>query len=230
LRKMISYRELSATVNKYHQYPDVSNGEKIYEDYMRRRNVWDNLDKLRETDVKEVIVAFPNKWKTRIPNDCVPVMTKTLRRLSDPLAVFKTETLLKCDFKKGIELGGLSKTIGNLIPYVFAEISRVKARNREFGFTGTTKVLHMIAPDLFVMCDQAIASGYGYAGNHMGYRKFLEEMQRFGRDIVDSYLSEFKVDETQAIKEILRLCNDVGKTLPKTLDEFNYATYTLGIH
>jgi hypothetical protein len=224
---IVSFRELAAVVKRFHGGDGVPTGERIYSDYIRRRDVWDRLGEVTEPQVGDVVVGFPNKWKTRIPYDCVPDLTRVLRSLNEPLRSLRAETLLNVDFNGATATN--SMTPSQVIINCFKAISQVRARNREFGFTGTTKVLHMIVPELFIMCDDSIATGYGYARNTVGYGKFIIEMQQFARSIVDSYKSESGTDDTQAVREILRLCNDEGKAFTKALDEYNYTIWRLEI-
>lgn len=226
LAVLVNFRELVAVVNRYRQVDEVPAGEQVYSDCIRRRDVWDRLQSLTESQVRETVVSFPNKWKTRIPYGCVPELTTVLRTLADRLSALRGERLLNVDFSE-TRVGPMK--ISEVIVQCFETISKVQAESRRFGFTGTTKVMHMIIPELFIMCDRSIAEGYGYAQNAVGYGKFIVEMKHFARSLVDNYKLEFEVDDPEAIVQIQRLCNDEGKAFTKTLDEFNYATYTLGL-
>jgi len=85
------------------------------------------------------------------------------------------------------------------------------------GPTAASEIVHAIIPQLFMMWDENIRNGY--AGNAIGYLKFLRESQQILKSIIESY---GKTPE--------ELCHDaslkINKTLTKLLDEFNYMKFT----
>jgi len=214
-------------VSKYHKEEGVARGDKVYRDFLERRDVWDSLETAKNHYVEEVVLAFPNKWSTRIPGDCVPKLTSALKQWSGFFKLLRGQTLPTVDFCRRFNLGQQTQTLTELITMCFESISTIKAGKRTVGFTGTSKILHMILPDMFVMCDDRIANGYGFAQNAKGYTRFLVEMSGLARAIVDEYCRDHKAEPSVAVSEILKMCRDEGKPFTKTLDEFNYATYTL---
>ena len=85
---------------------------------------------------------------------------------------------------------------------LYSTFSKIKG----VEYTGTSKVLHLINWNLFVMWDDHIRKGYEiYNNNAENYYNFLKKMQsKFGS--IEWYNS--------------------SKTLAKAIDEYNYVEYT----
>jgi len=99
--------------------------------------------------------------------------------------------------------------------------------------TDTSKILHAINPELFVMWDDRIKKGIigvrqsakDYDGKCYAY-EFLPQMQEFARHFLDSYVEENHGDYEHASKQISQMAG--GRTLAKLVDEFNYVRFTKG--
>lgn len=134
-------------------------------------------------DVKDVVLNFVNKWRCRIPYVCASELHRVLHKTHILFQLLKEENLQieSIDFDRMLRRRG--KSVKNIIRDIFDSISKVKAGRRIVGFTATTKIMHMIIPDLFVMCD-GISEKHGCAGNKEGYLNFLWRMQKATRIII----------------------------------------------
>lgn len=88
------------------------------------------------------------------------------------------------------------------IKYIFQELSKIKG----IQYTGASKLMHLTAPEVFVMWDAYIRKAYGFKrGKSEDYFNFLKKMQKLFKTI-------------EKIKD---------KTLTKLIDEYNYVKFTL---
>jgi len=81
-----------------------------------------------------------------------------------------------------------------------AELERLKpiivdffnrfARMRSIGFTGASKLLHLLAPKFFVMWDAEIRKYYGLGQDAGSYFEFLRRMRREIREAVKGYAKD----------------------------------------
>lgn len=104
----------------------------------------------------------------------------------------KDETFIKTDFEK----------IRVIVENIYTTLSVVKG----VEYTGTSKVMHLLNRNLFVMWDGYIRSKYGFGTRGKDYVDFLKEMQEEFRNIA---------------------WDEPTKTLPKAIDEFNYVIISL---
>ena len=128
-------------------------------------------------------------------------MTSDSRNLQNlTIAIQKVQPLFK-------ELNGMISDadfdkMGETIKTFYLILSRVKG----VEYTGASKVMHILKPELLVMWDTYIRDEYGYSTSAEDYLKFQKEMQ-----------SKF----SGVIWENPR------KTLAKAIDEYNYAEISL---
>jgi hypothetical protein len=98
----------------------------------------------------------------------------------------------------------------------------------KYESTDTSKILHTIVPDLFMMWDRKIRKrilgdvernwGAVYAVD------FLPKMQKEVNDCISSFMLEKQNGRAEATDGIRGLCDH--KSLPKLIDEFNYMVCT----
>lgn len=81
-----------------------------------------------------------------------------------------------------------------------------------------------MVPDLFVMLDGPIRSGYAILLMEDYGQRFLPRMQKLARKAVVEYEATNQAHESEALQF---LCGGCGHTLPKVLDEYNYVKFTL---
>jgi hypothetical protein len=114
---------------------------------------------------------------------------KSLKPEFDKLKEKKLESIELHKYRKEIE-------------YIFRTLSKIKG----IQFTGASKLMHLMAPKVFVMWDAWIRKAWGFKiGNEKNYFNFLEKMK-----------IEFK-----------GLKGKENRTLAKCIDEYNYVKFTL---
>jgi len=110
------------------------------------------------------------------------------------------------------------------------EIYRLVKSCTGFGVAATSKLLHIIHPELFIMWDKAICNHYHdihkkkgmwhLKGHDVCYFEFLKEMQKEIKDIL----------RQSSIKKVEQGLNEISgykKTIVKGLDEVNYMIITV---
>ena len=117
-------------------------------------------------------------------------------------AIEKTHPLFK-ELKGTISDADFNEK-GETIKRIYKILSSVKG----VEYTGTSKVMHILKPELLVMWDTAIRKDYGYSSRPEGYLEFQKAMQNIFSGVS---------------------WNNPQKTLAKAIDEYNYATITLPI-
>jgi len=98
------------------------------------------------------------------------------------------------------------------------------------GDTGTSKLLHLMQPQLFVMWDEGICNHYHKEhrlrnmwhkqGYDECYLEFLKDMQKEAKDLLTQ-------SSKNQIKQGLFEISGYKKTIAKGLDEFNYMMFTV---
>ncbi len=213
----INLEELFNVIKTKYIPANTFNGDfKYLNFFLKRRDVWDNLDRISVEDVDCIVLRFLNEWKCRIPYSCNKTLQKALQTSHDKFELIRSENLKSIEFEKIIKHDGRNVKIGNLVEEIFNTLSSVRAGRRTVGYTATTKIMHMVMPELFVMCDKAIREGYGIGDNSRSYLNFLIRMQNATKKFM-------KETEFQLYK---KLHND-ERSFIKVLDEYNYAVLTL---
>jgi len=92
------------------------------------------------------------------------------------------------------------------------------------GFTGASKVLHLLAPSFFMMWDDKIREHYGVGADGDGYYEFLRKMRDEVREAIKSYSRERGIADYSKAREELE--KNFSKPLLKVMDEYNYLTFT----
>ncbi len=161
------------------------------------------LDKLTEIDAKRILEPFLITWgrMSRVlgKKGCDIARLKIIE-LSDKLEKYRHNSLE--DFN-------INKEKKYLIE-IFKEIKNTKATTRNVGQTATSKILHIINPELFPMWDTKIRIKFGlYHGSASDYIDFMTETKR--------WLSS---DELK--HELEGLSNKYQKSKLKILDQYNW--------
>ena len=197
----------------------VDKGEEQYEKCLSHREIWDNLKNVNSDQVKDIVVSFLNKWRCRLPYECVPGLTVALQEAEPWLQPLRGSNIEDVDLLKPIKIKGEEIRILTLIENVFNTIQKVRAGRRTVAFTATSKILHMTIPNLFVMCDEKIRKAYGCEGNSAGYANFMLRMNLFARDLIS---------QAHGSKQRILSCSKwKGRTLTRLLDNYNYTKHTL---
>jgi hypothetical protein len=163
-----------------------------------------------------VVLDFLNQWKCRLSPLCVPYLTKALRESAEPLHQFD-----KCH----LEETDLDPSKVEAMEDVFRIISSVKAGKRTVGATATSKILHLVNPDFFVMNDRNIRSGYGCSDNEVGYSNFMRQMKQLANDVLHEYSIKRNIPMDSAFQSLVHECRSYSRTIPKLLDEYNWVKF-----
>jgi len=154
------------------------------------KDPWQNLDS---------IIEFVRKWSRRVP------IGKNKDEIREVVISLKKEF----ETIKHYNLEDLEFTPKNResIMKIFDKLSATVLK-----YTGTTKLMHGMNPDLFVMWDKGIGKHYGCAPNSMGYIHFMRLMQEKIQEILKNHSKEEIIEET-------------GVSLPKLIDEYNWVNF-----
>jgi len=125
-----------------------------------------------------------------------------LIQMDSQLKDFKQESLSTIDLTEKAEE----------ITVIYDEIMNTRwksdrGRIKRVGPTSTSKALHLVAPNSFMLWDRAIRNYYGFNDNGIEYTRFLMTMQ--------SWLKELK----PTIEELQR---QYDKPCTKIIDEYNW--------
>jgi hypothetical protein len=177
--------------------------------------VWKNLNGLSINDVESEILYFLNKWKCRIDKSDKSVrnIRKSLKETSSLFKLLEDEKLENIEFNKKIK----NKTVEEIIFKIFETLSSTKVGRRTLGPTATSKIMHLVNVELFVMYDQKIREHYGCFTNANGYINFIWRMNNIAKKIIE---------DCDGNEEIWRKIYKKRKSLPKLIDEYNYSRFT----
>lgn len=194
-------------------------GEKQYEECLEKRDIWDDLSSITKDQVEQTVVQFLNKWRCRLPYQCVPELTSVLKKTEQWLGTLRKLRIEDVDLLAPMSVESEEIRRFMLIEKVFSLIQWVRAGRRTVGSTATSKILHMAIPDLFVMCDEGIRKAYGCGGNAAGYVNFMFRMNLIASDLVS---------QAKGNKQAILDCSKwKGRTLARLLDNYNYTKHTL---
>ncbi len=151
------------------------------------RDPWRSLDN---------IIDFVRRWNSRVP------IGKNKERIKE--AAFNLKQKFKDLARYDLESLSFTQENIRLIKEIYEVLSKTVLK-----FTGTSKLMHGINPNLFVMWDKGICQHYGCYQNSIGYLRFMETSQQIILDILKSNQKANIIKET-------------SRTLPKLLDEYNW--------
>lgn len=83
-------------------------------------------------------------------------------------------------------------------------------------YTGTSKLLHILNPEFFMIWDVKVRHRYGCSENADGYFNFLYRSQKEIKEMLNSYKEDYR-------KISQRIYEGKTKAILKLLDEYNYA-------
>lgn len=183
------------------------------------------VGKLDEKDVFRYILVFLRLWGVRgkIENyEVAKELADVINNVIPKLEKLRDKSLLTIDFDDYEED----------IKTIYTKINDVK----KIGATATSKTLHLLNPNLFVMWDQNIRSEWnkclgkknfkefeeniGYiTETATGYVRFMRLMQKVGNEFLKRYMKERGIQDRNKAEEMLskEYC---GKSIAKLLDEY----------
>lgn len=210
----LDYQALMEGDRRFQKLPKFDDAYK--EHILNKRQIWENLSQLTPQDARNTIIEFLKAWKIRYTERIKPIKLKEkLRKLNAHFQVFRNECLIALDFDREVTLNNQRMKISEVIKEIYRELCGKKDKKIEIkgikgiGPTAASKILHGVNPQVFMMWDEAIRNGYGYAGNEVGYLKFMIET----REILLRMASHLR---------------EADKSSTKLLDEYNYMKFTRG--
>jgi hypothetical protein len=222
-QKLIDASELFRT-----HVPDAT---KPYDDLMGhwRRAQWELDEGPSEPEIK-LLFTFLNQLRTHYPNNPESRIRfkKAYVKVLPLLRLLKGYDLIEAQFHSQLADGN---TLSETIRQVFERLATAsREHTKRCESTGTSKILHILRPQLFVMWDSAIRSGYAVKqGSEISdYASwFLPRMQREAQEAVDSYVMEKNCGPRTAVQRLEELGG--SRPLAKLVDEYNYCKFTLGL-
>ena len=184
-----------------------------------------NYEKALQSRNLEDIVNFPKEWRVRVKVD-----RRKLQR------AIESRTLLLNQLRRRrtniVSVNLADAKLHDKIVELFETFSKVSVRRRTY--TGASKILHVLVPDLFVMWDGTIRCAYGCRSQKEGddgekYFTFLIRVQSETRKAIESYCSEHSCTNEEAMKRIREELFENGfHTIARLIDLYNFQKYTLG--
>jgi hypothetical protein len=211
-------------------YRQLEPRDYVYVDYMRKRGgdglpPPDEFDESRAQD----LIDFINSWATRSPMKAIELQEayRCAHSSLSRLAVVRLESARLEETLDG------DQTVADAAAEVFDIVANCGSRTES---TGASKILHVLLPHFFVMWDMRIAGGYGLC-------REATQPRPAGREYAFTFLPRVLKELEEAIvtyaKENLRNRQEAAaaleeqggmRPLPKLLDEFDYAKYTLSLN
>ena len=244
---MVSYEKIRLGCEEYHKSKDGERFDEDYNDYLlidRDKSKWDQPDLIDLAEAGK-IMGFLNLWKTPIQVRLVDFLP-ALQCAALLLRPIQGKTIPNVDLNQPASQDS-DVTIGQLVETCFNILSKCGRRDE---ITASSKILHTINPELFVMWDNNIRKEYARPA---GYRSdksirdnaakiyatvFLPKMQEIACDAVSQIKErpQTKLERTNPIKE-LKSClhatafkslkrEHPSLGLAKVLDEYNFMKYT----
>ena len=184
-----------------------------------------NYEKALQSRNLEDIVSFLKEWRIRVRVD-----RRKLKR-----AIESKRLSLNQLRKRGINIVSVNLADARLqdaVGELFDAFSKVSVGRRTY--TGASKILHVLVPDLFVMWDDTIRCAYGCRRRKKGddsdkYFTFLKRVQLEAKEAIESYRSEHICTDEEAIRRIrLELYEEGFYPFTRLVDIYNFQKYTLG--
>ena len=227
---MMLYEEIRQRCSMYHERAGYSY-DKSYASYLKDKDQskWNNPATLDCDEVKR-LVNFANKWRSRVPKN-----DETIRRLLNNL-ITTVPRLNALQSATLLDVNKFDESTKQMIQECFDTITKSPVRHdgvtRVRRPVATSKMLHVaVNPKLFVAWDENIQEGTigapvppKYAGV-LYAQVFLPMMQNVANQAVDEVMNQENLSHAAAIQSFTDHC-EKKNSLPKIIDEYNYAKYT----
>jgi len=209
-------RHYTDLLRAHKAFTDIEGRWKFYDAYMKNKDpeAW---FKSGDIPLKEglFLFGFIHSWDPNFQGDLANFL-EIYKAIFTLLKKFEHTTIIGVDF---------SDEIKNSISVIFDEIANCP-RTRRFESTDTSKILHAIIPNLFVMWDDKIRKaivGEEKRGRCYAF-EFLPKMQKSAKEYLDSYIKENGGEYGTATLQISKIADNYS--LAKLIDEYNYVRYT----
>ena len=222
------YEAIRLGCQTYHEYQ--FGYDHAYVDYLQDKDQtkWDHPERLDIPEIEKLRVFLNEKWRARMQmkdkdRDLKPDLKDALQNVLPHLNVLRGVTILSADFD--------DKKTYMLMTSAFDTVASYGPRKYES--TATSKILHTINPELFVMWDTAIRGGYGLCEDNANTST---HWKREGKGYVRYFLPRMQRLASLAIRQAKAVSNDPIESLKsphcthsvaKILDEYNYVKFTV---
>jgi len=221
-------------------YKAITVGDKDYRD-IAHSQVLSNLQvDPGNVDLQQIqtgVTKFLNRWKCRIPNNrqSAKDLRNAIQGLVPYLQALKGFDIDSIDFNQNLVVNGNPSTVNQAIEHCYTNLKGIVYR---FAATATSKLLHILQPNLFVMWDDPILRDYHkdnlqITDNGQGYRIYLQEMNKMAKQVCQNFqeatLNPPSDTKNPAVYLSKQLEYDYPKTLAKYLDEYNWVRITYKI-
>ncbi len=213
-RQSIHYMDL---IKAHKIFKEIESRWIFYDTYLKKRckNIWMSSGDL---PIEEglFLFGFIQSWDPYFQGDLFKFI-KTYKEIFPLIRKFERENIINITFDCEVK---------STMQMLFDKIAR-SSRGGRFESTDTSKILHAILPEMFVMWDDKIRKGIFGEDKRDGKSyasEFLPKMQSAIKDVLDSYISEKGGTIEFACYQISRMLD--GYTLAKLIDEYNYVRYT----
>jgi len=217
--------EISKHIRKFKDDPDYRKWSE--------NEVWRKFDfskPLNERDIDQII-TFLDKWggmarvngkiKKQMGKDKMYKELIKASQINQSLfSYLKNLEFEDFDFKKAATKECVhGKTYKDVIEEIFENFENV------IKHTSSSKIMHMVNPNLFVMWDKNIRDSWGCSANARGYFNFLIRMQLEFEELVKDYIKVKGVSKTKGTDKLLNELNSrIGHECPITrwIDVYNW--------
>ena len=229
------YEDIRLGCRMYHQNDD-SSYDKSYEDYLcndKAKDKWRQRDTLDLAEAGKIL-AFLNLWKTPMQTRLIELHS-ALQDAVEELAPLMDKSILDLDLSKPFVDGKLNKDADmSRIISAFNRLANCGVRNESVA---SSKILHTINPDGFVMWDREIRAKYAQQllkikipsnERPLEYALyFLPVMQEIANKAVNEVMEQESLSRSDAIQSFTDRC-ECKNTLAKIIDEYNFAKFKKG--
>lgn len=216
------FREILEAADLFRQDPTAH----FYDQYMQEKKwqEWEDPERLSREEVARLF-SFIKTWD-RFFQAGEEEITKFLQVYKEIFPLLKTlrrRRIDNIDFGARISYAGRLLTAREAISTIFDKIAYCF---RRYESTDTSKIIHTVNPELFVMWDYKISHNLlGLSNSKTASAtdytdRFLSLMQKTARGVVRNYVAEHKCDWEEAVRRISE--SGGNKTLAALLDQYNW--------
>lgn len=215
------FQQLMSAVQQCHRRFSGQPGENEYRKVMTPGYInWGNVS-YQDGDK---VFDFLNIWgRCRLDRRLVQALVDGLTKIVPFLKPVQFLNLEDAQLDSLVQVGGECLTIFRIIHWSFDELMNVQG----FGPVPASKTLHIIAPGIFVMWDNAICKYYGMRLRAYDYAfRFLPKMQAEAEEAIQDVM-QGGCDRQAAIALVHQQGQQIWgfyKSIAKLIDEYNWIT------
>jgi len=219
--KVITYQDVFEANRLFETLPNTFNREWLH---VKKFVDWQNLHELTDKEIMRRVVNFLNQWSSHIKKtpEVVIGIKEAHRDSLSYLKMIQAETLWDLNLEKKMIINNNEFKLGEILHHIFKRYRDIGYHLREVA---SSKILHHINPNVFIMWDNRIIRAYNVKRTSADYvYDFLPLMKEKTNQVIESYVRDYKLDRDEAINKLNSYREH--KTLVKLIDEYNWITYT----